>query len=447
VDLVFVVSHLGLDEDESTALDPERAGRDENLQVASKDVDVIFGGHLHIVLNPPKRIPVKEKDADGNLVPTGHDVLVVHSGAFAKTVGRLDMVVHMPTTGEESQSVRARIVAYDYTVFPVTALERVNNDTCRAANDTSPLCSGCTRAAEGTNTCKAAVDGEVARVLEPYTLQMNMDLDLTRVFAWADVPLTSRILRNDPSGGDSQLGNLVATAMRIRPRVEADFSITNTLGIRADMDPGPITVEQMFNIFPFENTIVVMYLSGGEVKEMFDFVAKRSAERGCRTQAQIAGARFKLNCASPCDYEAGDANARKGCATEVQIEGACGDDLHRCWKDLNPFGSYRVAVNDYIANGGSGFTVLKRNTAKFNTGLSLRDALIDYLKDLPVTEQKEAYRCKDQLLPSGDATTGLLAILRERCPGATKVTECFGPISCLNPEVQAHDGRIKAVFE
>ena len=48
-----------------------------------------------------------------------------------------------------------------------------------------------------------------------------------------------------------------------------------------------------------------------------------------------------------------------------------------------PFGQYRVAVNDYIASGGSGFAVLKRNTTKFNTGISLRDALIDYIRTLP----------------------------------------------------------------
>jgi hypothetical protein len=52
-------------------------------------------------------------------------------------------------------------------------------------------------------------------------------------------------------------------------------------------------------------------------------------------------------------------------------------------KPLDPFGEYRVAVNDYIANGGSGFTVLKRNTTKFNTGISLRDSLIDYIRTLP----------------------------------------------------------------
>jgi hypothetical protein len=38
-----------------------------------------------------------------------------------------------------------------------------------------------------------------------------------------------------------------------------------------------------------------------------------------------------------------------------------------------------VAVNDYIARGGSGFLVLKRNTTRIETGIPLRDSLIGFM--------------------------------------------------------------------
>ena len=78
-------------------------------------------------------------------------------------------------------------------------------------------------------------------------------------------------------GGDSQLGNLVATAMRLRRRVETDFGLTNALGIRADFESGPLTLEQLYNVFPFDNTITTQFLSGDEMLQMFDFVAERSS--------------------------------------------------------------------------------------------------------------------------------------------------------------------------
>src|SRR6185369_4917043 len=98
--------------------------------------------------------------------------------------------------------------------------------------------------------------------------------------------------------GDSQVGNMVATAMRLRREAEADFALTNSLGIRADFESGPLTLESMYNVFPFENSITTMFLSGQEVQQMLDFVAARSAERGCRTQSQVAGIYFDLVCNS-----------------------------------------------------------------------------------------------------------------------------------------------------
>src|SRR5690348_3220920 len=112
---------------------------------------------------------------------------------------------------------------------------------------------------------------------------------------------------SDPDGGDSQLGNLVATSMRLRKRVEADFALTNSLGIRADFESGPLNLEQMYNVFPFDNTITTMFLSGNETQQMLDFVAARSSERGCRSQAQVSGIYFDLVCSN----DDPDCNARQ----------------------------------------------------------------------------------------------------------------------------------------
>jgi hypothetical protein len=146
-----------------------------------------------------------------------------------------------------------------------------------------------------------------------------------------------------------------------------------------------------------------MYLSGQETQQMLDYVAARSSERGCRTQAQVSGIYFDMVCGS----DDTDCNARQDaqglphgpCAKNIWLGDACRDPdgsfttQEKCQQSdhpegcacqpLAPFGEYRVAVHDYIANGGSGFTVLKRNTTKFNTGISLRDALIDYVRNLP----------------------------------------------------------------
>jgi 5'-nucleotidase / UDP-sugar diphosphatase len=390
VDVLVVVSHLGLDEDENLTVNDVA---DPNDVLPLQGVDLILGGHLHIVTDPPKIIP---NDAKGN------STIVVHSGAFAKFVGRLDVTVHV---GEDNGDPdrRSRITAYGYDNIPVDS--------------------------------KIPDDPEIANLLWPYSVAINRDIDLGGVFAYVNPPGTAKIVRSDTSGGDSQLGNLVARAMQTRSGVEAEFALTNSLGIRADFERGPLTVEQMFNVFPFENSITVIYLSGTEIQETMDFVARKSAERGCRTQAQVAGIWFDMVCRGTCpDPDPTDSFVPTACAKNIYLGENCrnGDpagpiDGAKC-RPVLPTGLYRVAVNDYIARGGSGFSALKRNTSKQDTGVSLRDALQVYLRRQPV--------CASGILDETDTKNP-----------KRPVVERWGNVACLGDTIEGHDGRIRPIFE
>jgi 5'-nucleotidase/UDP-sugar diphosphatase len=403
-DLIVVVSHLGLDADEG--LTPSQV-QDQNTALPLQGVDLVLGGHLHIVTNPPKLLP----NDDGSNYCKTHDcqTLLVHSGAFAKYVGRLDLVVHVGENNGDPEK-RSRIVSFAYKNLPV--------------DKTIPD------------------DPEISNLLWPYSVKLNQDIDLNGVFSYIHPPGTAKILRNDASGGDSQLGNLVARAMQQQQGVEAQFAFTNSLGIRADFERGPLTNEQMYNVFPFENSITVMYLSGQEVQDTLDFVSRKSASRGCRTQVQVAGISFDMVCKGTCaSIDPATGQPADACAKNIYIGENCRNgnpdgpiDPAKC-APLQLAGLYRVAVNDYIAAGGSGFIVLKRNTSQQNTGISLRDALTVYLNKQPAT-------CDDgtgKLVPT-------TAIMDDTDPSKT-VQQKWGNVSCLDAVIEQHDGRIRAVFE
>ncbi|MCW5836099.1 MAG: bifunctional metallophosphatase/5'-nucleotidase, partial [Labilithrix sp.] len=454
VDLIGGVSHMGLEVD-------QRAIR------GTTGLDFIMGGHNHVVINPPQEIrdcsadpnnpgfvwtvdpnasidpavappddPEPElKGPAGNYDPVNHPwafkrpckprrVVIAHSGAFAKYVGRLDLVVtneptrasptadpadYDPVNGFEIQTIR-------YQAFPIEV--------------TVPE------------------DPVMVQMLLPYQRALDSLVDLDILVGYS--PLGSR--RFSTSGGDSPLGNVVGNAIWLRLGIQTDFSLTNSTGIRADLNPGPVTIEQMFNIFPFDNSITKMQLSGTEVQELFDFTARRSARRGCSTQIQIAGARVRLNCsgcerlAIPCTEDgecvavgrdvcdlqtnrcvvkcaAGTeatcalrlkgsiCNLEKGecevdsCAEQVYIgttgkvcreDAECSDDPTKplpgscqraegkanglCLSAIKPTNLYELATSNYLATGGSGFRVLQRNTTQFDTKIQQRDALIDYLR-------------------------------------------------------------------
>jgi hypothetical protein len=163
-----------------------------------------------------------------------------------------------------------------------------------------------------------------------------------------------------------------------------------------------------------------MQLSGVEVQDLFDFVARRSAGRGCVSQAQIAGARVVVDCAKK-----KSADLSPGVATNIYIGtyqpaiecpngdsdcpgadaaakfGSCDAEANRCWQPIDPFGTYELATSNYLAAGGSGFRVLQRNTTQFDTQVQQRDALIDYIRaGSPGADEAGDSRCsRDRTAP------------------------------------------------
>ena len=399
VDLVVLVTHLGLDVD-------------QDMIANTSGIDVVLGGHNHIVLQPPKTVTdcanVDETGRHYIEIPSGaatdpsqpatytrryctpRNVILAHSGAFAKYVGRLDLVVsnhaqdldagYDPLNGFE-------VMSHEYQLFPVT--DQVPED---------PV---------------------VVRELEPYRQGLDALIDLDLLVGYS--PDGSK--RSATTGGDAPLGNLVATAAWLRLGVQTDFSLTNTTGIRTDLVPGPVTIEEMFNVFPFDNSITKMQLSGVEVQQLFDFVAVRSTRRGCVSQAQIAGARVVLDCGgckrpgaddptSPCADGIYIGQTGQTCASDVEcvkcVDGACpgaggvacakdadcavytphvcnlsNPDVNgrgTCGRTIDPFATYELATSNYLAAGGSGYRVLQRNTTQLDTKIQQRDALTDYIR-------------------------------------------------------------------
>lgn len=357
-----------------------------------RGVDAILGGHLHIVLNPPQILTD----------PDGRQVILSHGGAFAKYLNRIDAVVEVPLKDQRTID-GAEIRSFDFKVFPVDSLwcsEPLHDFyKSRFWNPGEFMTDPTVRA--GIAQCKEFEDRNTTQLLLPYITDLDVRLNLTSLFAFAPRDIARR---NNSTGGDSPLGNITADSMRRRQGVEAEVAVTNSLGIRDNLYAGPLTQEAMFNVFPFENTVNIMFLSGGEMQEMLDFISERSAERGCGSQAQVSGVRFTMDCAqaqlnrlrTPCDPN-GDASEcggaddnRTGRAPWTCVADPSITTGGRCWAHsgtnisingapLNLDETYRVAVNDYIARGGSGFLVLKRNTTRVETGIPLRDSLIGYM--------------------------------------------------------------------
>ncbi len=419
----------------------QRLVGDEQLIANTEGIDVVFGGHLHIVLSPPEVVEdchpdpscpelvelmekrgclTAERDAKGEITAINFDysrrVPLMHSGAFLKFIGQLDVVFGQKEIPEGATN---KIVGlHDLNGWEVKAFRQ----TLHPMDDSVP---------------PSEFDGNIQRLLDKYKPELYRRLPLTRYIAYAP----AKIRRFASGYGDSALGNIVSTSMQTRRRVETDFALTNTLGIRSDVEKGPVTIETMYNVFPFENTITTLTLSGAEVKSLVDYVTLRSSRRGCSAQAQVSGITFVMNCNSEpfvppfkeassyesahritiggsrltnpekygldengqavCSYDGvrcvrgGPAGDPSSCSDDVEPAAPCPEGTEfgeggccpagelctplGCGTPLTPLSSYTIAANDYIARGGSGFRVLQFNTTQFNTGIPLRDSVVDFL--------------------------------------------------------------------
>jgi len=177
---------------------------------------------------------------------------------------------------------------------------------------------------------------------------------VTRVVATSAAPLRAVPGR----AGESPLGDLVADAQRAAvPGATAAF--LNPGGVRADLPAGPIRWGQLFAVQPFGNALVAMTLTGEELKELLE---QQWLGQDPPRILQVSGVSYAFSASAPAGAKVRD----------VRIGDA----------PLDPRNSYRVVVNEFLASGGDGFTLLTQGRER-TVGPNDLDALAAYLGALP----------------------------------------------------------------
>lgn len=163
----------------------------------------------------------------------------------------------------------------------------------------------------------------------------------------------SDITRETINGRESLLGNLIADIMR--EWAKTDIAFQNSGGIRADIRKGKITKRNIYNVQPFDNTAVIMQFSGAEIES----IMKQSFENPYGG-LQISGltVHYRVNNGKP----------------EILSLYVNNEPLDRS-KD------YTVCTNSYLAYGGEGYNLNKIGKIIKDTGINLRDIIIDYVRN------------------------------------------------------------------
>lgn len=215
-------------------------------------------------------------------------------------------------------------------------------------------------------------DAGITRLLQPYgdSISTAMSVRVRRASrAYGTAGLDD---------GDTPLGNFVADALRVP--AHADIAIQNAGGIRAGIPAGDVTVGDLYSVLPFDNRIVVVEMKGWQVRRLLDFIARRVGGGGF---AQVSGVRFVI---------------RRDRASYIRVGG----------KPLESDRTYRVATIDFLYGGGDGYTAFAKAGPAEDTGLSQREAAIEFLRRHPEYEFRDDGRIR------WEGSTGALRDLRMR---------------------------------
>ncbi len=134
----------------------------------------------------------------------------------------------------------------------------------------------------------------------------------------------------------------------------ADFAFQNGGGIRASLGDGEIKKQTIYEVLPFDNSIMTVTLKGSDVIALFNQTPE-TVGHGAMPQVS-EGVSFVIDTAS-------------GTVSDLTINGS----------PVDPAKEYVIATNSYLAAGGDGYKVFKNNVAKYDSSLMQRDAFIDYV--------------------------------------------------------------------
>ncbi|SNR67545.1 bifunctional metallophosphatase/5'-nucleotidase [Blastococcus mobilis] len=176
---------------------------------------------------------------------------------------------------------------------------------------------------------------------------------------------TSAITRTADESGESPLGNLIADSQLAATDDEerAVAAFMNPGGVRADLPAGSVTYEQAFTVQPFANSLVTLDLTGAQLYCMLEqqYTVAKILQPSGSVSYSVSASGTTAPVSDPCaGTRIVDGSLLIGGVPVVEGQ------------------TYRVTVNNFLAGGGDGFTVLQGGTNPVTGPIDL-DALTAYL--------------------------------------------------------------------
>lgn len=210
----------------------------------------------------------------------------------------------------------------------------------------------------------------------------RIDKEYGAVFAKSKVELNGAKAPNGNRDSETNNGDLITDAMLWKVMqnkegltVDADHvvAITNGGGIRDYIKVGDVTKKDIKTVLPFGNTVAVIYVTGAELLEALEASTYSLPVGGF---PQVCGISYTISTAVAYDANAETypSSTYYGPKTinRVSINSING-------KEFKVDDTYAVVTNNFVADGGDTYYAFAAATSKFDTGMTLDVAVMEYI--------------------------------------------------------------------
>lgn len=194
------------------------------------------------------------------------------------------------------------------------------------------------------STWDAMKDFRATKVIEKYSAQVA---PLQEIIGYSEDEY-------DKGRPESGLSNFAADVIRAiaekKTGETVDIALTNFGGIRTSLPKGAVRVYDIFSIFPFDNYLVTFDIKGSDLRRFLDQMISR------RRVEALSG-------------------------VEIVITGNKADKLDVAGAPLDDNRVYKCATINFLMDGGDGVVLSDVAFNRKDTGIWIRDAIVEYLRE------------------------------------------------------------------
>lgn len=312
-DLLVVIMHSGLDRNPKTG-EPFAGytlnGENEAWELAESEpsIDVLFYGHTHQEMS--------------QLMVNG--VLMAQAKNWGGSLARADVKLHRESDG------RWKVVSKHST-------------TIRPEMD-------------------APQDAGIVKIVEPYheTVEKYLDTPIAK----GGESLSGTLARYE----DEPLVDLIH---RVQMQyAHADVSLATLFIPSVHVAAGTVTIRDAFGIYPYENTLYGVEMTGAQLKDALEHAASFYPAWPAPADKSMRLPGYDADSAEGVEYEMDLTKPAGSRITNLTFRG----------EPISVTQKFRVAINNYRYTGGGGYSVFKGSPVVYKSTEEVRDLIIAYLE-------------------------------------------------------------------